>query len=91
MKHSLLFLPITVIAFSCALLSCEKDDEIIDKGKTEQGDHKEAELQKQLSAQRFYMKKYFEEYYPYYFWYDDMVQTVIFNSYKRIRSTTTFC
>lgn len=76
MKHSLLFLPITVIAFSCALLSCEKDDEIIDKGKTEQQDPKEAELQKQLSAQRFYMKKYFEEYYPYYFWYDDMVQTV---------------
>ena len=88
MKHSLLFLPITVIAFSCALLSCEKDDEIIDNGKTEQQDPKEAELQKQLSAQRFYMKKYFEEYYPYYFWYDDMVQTV--KNYKYDDYTSIF-
>lgn len=75
MKKSLVLLGISlVICPMFTLNSCSKDE--IETIEDEQVDPKEAEIQKILSANRFYMKKYYEDYFPYYFWYDDVYNKV---------------
>ncbi|MBR6857682.1 MAG: hypothetical protein IKM90_09630, partial [Bacteroidaceae bacterium] len=75
MKKLLVLLGISlVICPMFTLNSCSKDE--IETIEDEQVDPKEAEIQKILSANRFYMKKYYEDYFPYYFWYDDVYNKV---------------
>ena len=71
---SLAFCPIFTLN-SCSKEEVETDD-------TEQVDPKEEELKKNQAANRFYMKKYFEEYFPYYFWHDDVYSRVSKYSYE---------
>ena len=59
--------------------SCTNDK--VEPEEEEQQDPKEVEREKNLAANRFYMKKYYEDYFPYYFWYDDVVQKVSKYSY----------
>lgn len=71
MKKFLVLLGITLLICPLFTLnSCSKDE--IETNEGEQVDPKEAEIQKILAANRFYMKKYYEDYFPYYFWYDDV-------------------
>lgn len=68
------------------LISCEKDEPEITPQNQEK-DQKEEEREKLLATNRFYMKKYYEEYFPYYFWHDDVEQRVSkmdYNSYNTI-------
>ena len=75
MKKLLVLLGISlVICPMFTLNSCSKDE--IETIEDEQVDPKEAEIQKILSANHFYMKKYYEDYFPYYFWYDDVYNKV---------------
>lgn len=71
---------LSVLFTAPMLISCEKDEPEIDP-QEEQKDPKEAEREKLIATNRFYMKKYYEEYFPYYFWHDDVEQRVKNMSY----------
>ena len=68
--------------------SCSKEKEELEEEQPK--DPKEEEREKNLAANRFYMKKYYEEYFPYYFWYDDVVQRVSTYSYDSYSTITEY-
>lgn len=73
-----LFLVLSVLFFLFSVVpfqSCTKDD-IEKEEEPEFKDPKQEEREKIVATNRFYMKKYYEEYFPYYFWYDDVIQKV---------------
>lgn len=71
---SSLFLLCSVLPFQ----SCTKEDGIEEP---DFKDPKQEEREKIVAANRYYMKKYYEDYFPYYFWYDDVLQRVSKLSY----------
>lgn len=76
------FFLIFSLAFSLCIAfpfsSCtDEEKEDIEEPET---DPKEVEREKKLAANRYYMKKYYEDYFPYYFWHDDVIHRV--SSYK---------
>lgn len=58
-----------VLMVSASILSCEKEK--IESNTPSEEDLAEQELQAKLKANRYVMKKYYEDLYPYYFWYFD--------------------
>ena len=71
----------SVFASSLMALSCSKDDNITQDQTQSKEDAKQAERDKIIAANRYYMSRYYEDYFPYYFWYDDMEKKVKSLSY----------
>lgn len=62
----------------------EKSDE--ESQNEEQQDSQDLEREKMLKTNRYYMKRYFEDYFPYYFWHDDVYSKVSEISYESYRT-----
>ncbi|MBO7589869.1 MAG: hypothetical protein J6T18_10655 [Bacteroidaceae bacterium] len=75
----------------CAVLpfsSCKEDKDDIEESEIQ--DPKQTEKEKKLAANRYYMRRYYEDYFPYYFWYDDVVQDVRTLSYDKFSTIESY-